>query len=313
MLDKIDQKILLALINNSRNSTTNIAKKVGISRDVTNYRINRLVNKGIIRDFTTEISLEKLEIVSALLFISIKAEKEKEFMDYINKQNFISWAGTHMGFWSMGMAIYGKNNEEVEERFQTIIKQYKEHITNHRFAFYKNTAFFTEKYFGDVILKQKNISKEKYKLDSYDKIILKNLSKNARISSMELTKQIPITAPAISQRISRLKKQGIILKHTAYINVFKIGLYQFIFFIQNRNLEDRKKLYQFLESHPKVSLLLDYIGDPFIEFSIFADDPYKIRETLQEIKEVFPDNQLVDFFLTQEDFISFGLPDCVFE
>ena len=90
-------------------------------------------------------------------------------------------------------------------------------------------------------------------------------------------------------------------------------MYQFIFFITNRKLDDRRKLYEFLEFHPKVPLLLDYVGDPFIEFGIFAQDPYEARASLQEIKEMFPDSQLVDFFMSQEDFISYGAPDCVFE
>ena len=314
MLDKIDQKILLLLIKNSRSSITSIAKKARISRDVTNYRINRMVKKRIIRNFITEIDIEKLGYTSALLFVSIKADIEKEFIQYINKLDFVSWAGTHLGFWSLGMAVYGKNNNEVEKRLQLILKKYKDHITNHQFAFYKNTKFFTEKYFGHFIKPTSSIKSEKdYKIDNYDKLILKKLSKNARISSVELSKLLPITAPAISQRISRLKKYGYILKYSAYINVFKMGIYQFIFFITNRNLDERIKLYSFLEYHPKVPLLLDYIGDPFIEFGIFAENPYEIRKILQEIKELFPDNKIVDFFLTQEDFISYGAPECVFQ
>src|SRR3989344_960153 len=148
MLDKIDKKILLALIKNSRSSITSIAKKANISRDVTNYRINRMLKKGIIRNFITEIDIEKLGYTSALLFLSIKADTEKEFIQYINKLDFVSWAGTHLGFWSLGMAIYGKNNDEVEKKTQMILRKYKDHITNHQFAFYKNTKFFTEKYFG---------------------------------------------------------------------------------------------------------------------------------------------------------------------
>ena len=316
MLDKIDKKILLALIKNSRSSITSIAKKANISRDVTNYRINRMLKKGIIRDFITQIDTEKLGYTSALLFLSIKADIEKEFIQSINQLDFVSWAGTHLGFWSLGMAIYGKSNNEVEKRVQEIFEKYKYYIINHRFAFYKNTKFFTEKYFGAFVpasFSKSESYKEDYKIDNYDKTILKNLSKNARISSVELSKKIPITPPAISQRISRLKRYGYILKYSVYINVFKIDMYQFIFFITNRKLDDRKKLYHFLESHPKVSLLLDYIGDPFIEFGIFVNDPYQARSILQEIKELFPDNQIIDFFLSQEDFISYGAPNCVFQ
>lgn len=312
-MDKIDEKILIELIKDSRQSFTQLAKKIRISRDIVQYRTSQLIKKGIIRDYITNIDYEKLGYISALFFISIKAEKEKEFIEYINSLDFVSWAGTHLGKWSLGMAIYGKNNYEVEQRFQELFFKYKDHITKHQFEFYKTTQFFTEKYFEQEKKYQESKKYEEYKPDNIDKIILKHLSKDARISSMELTKHIKLTPVAIAQRIRKLEKSGFIKGYSIYINVFKLDIYLFIFFIQNKNLEQRKKLFTYLQNHPKVTLLLDYVGDPFIEFGIFVKNPYETRKALQEIKETFPDNEIIDFFLTQEDFISFGAPACVFE
>lgn len=312
-MDKIDKKILKILILNSRQSTSQIAKQARISRDVTQYRIQQLKKNGIIRDFTTDIDYEKLGYISALFFVSIKAEKEKEFIEHINKLNFVSWAGTHLGFWSLGMAIYGKNTKEVEERFQTIFQKYKNWITNHQFVFYKTTEFYTEKYFGEQKNKTFRKKYEHYKVDDTDKIILKHMSKNSRISSTELAKIVKLTPVAVSRRINKLEKSGFVKGYSVYINLLKLELYLFTFFIQNNNLDQRMKLFSYLQTHPRVSVLLDYIGDPFIEFGIFVKDPYETRAIIQEIKETFPDNKITDFFMTQEDFISFGAPDCVFE
>lgn len=313
MLDKIDTKLLLALVRNSRAPISSIAKQARVSRDFANYRIKRLSKLGIIRDFTTDINTKKLGYSSAVFFLSIKVEKERDFLDYINSLDFVSWASTHLGFWSIGLAIYGKDNDEVEERFQEIFQKYKENITNHRFEFYKDTKFFTEKYFAEKTIIKEQSKRIEYNLDDYDKIILKLLSKNSRISTVEMAKSIPLTPVAIANRISKLEKSEYIKGYSVHINVFKLNLSLFIFFIKNNNLENRNKLYAYLENHNNVSMLLDYIGNPFIEFSIFADNPYKIRSTLQEIKETFPENELVDFFMTQEDFISFGAPRCVFD
>ena len=312
-MDRTDEKILEILIENSRLPISQIAKRTRISRDIAQYRISRLKSEGIIRDFTTDINQEKLGYISALFFVCLKAEAEGGFIDYINKLDFVSWAGTHLGFWSMGMAIYGKDTKEVEERFQTILNKYKTYITDHRFAFYKTTKLFSEKYFNmQKKYLQKN-SHEHYEIDSKDKTILRHLANNSRSTSVEIAKSVSLTAVAVSQRITKLEKSGYIRGYSIYINTLKLGVYLFVFFIQNRNLDQRKKLYSYLENHPRVSLLLDYIGDPFIEFGIFVKDPYDARAILQEIKETFPDNKLVDFFLAQEDFISFGAPKCVFE
>lgn len=312
-MDKIDEKLLLALINNSRQSISQIAKHARVSRDVANYRMQQLSKKGIIRDFITNINYEKLGYISALFFVSLKAEVEKEFIDYINTLDFISWAGTHLGFWSLGMAIYGKNTQEIEEWFQTIFQKYKNYITNHRFAFYKTTEFFTEKYFGGTKPAQSTKKYREYVPDKKDKIILQHLAKNSRITSVELAKIIHLTPVAVTQRIRKLERSEYIQGYSIYINLLKLQIYLFVFFIQNKTLDQRKKLFAYLQKHPKVSILLDYIGDPFIEFGIFVKNPYETRAILQEIKETFTDNELVDFFLEQEDFISSGVPKCVFK
>lgn len=311
-MDKIDNKILVELVKDSGVPYNQLSKKCLVSREVVDYRIKKLKSKKIIHDFFTEINYKKLGFVSALFFVRIKASHEKEFIEYIKKSNFISWAGTHFGSWSLGMAIYGKNNEEVEKRFQELYIEFKDSIVDHRFEFYKTTKFFYEKYFNSSVNRiiKKFID---YKIDFKDKLILQRLSKNSRITSVELSKELKITPTAIIKRIKNLEKSGYILKYSIFVNLSKLNKYQFVFFIKNKNMEDRPKLYLYLESHPKVSFLLDYLGDPFIEFGIFVDNPYQGRAIAQEIEEAFPDSRITDFFMVQEDFISTGVPDCVFE
>jgi len=176
-MDKIDNKILVELVKNSRVPYTQLAKKCRISREVLNYRINKLKKRGIIHDLFTEIDAVKLGYVSALFFVRIKASHEKEFIEYIKKSDFISWAGIHCGIWSLGMAIYGKDNTEIESRFQEIYIKFKKGIVDHRFEFYKTTKFYYEKYFNSTPVKRHE-KYGTYKIDSTDKFILKKLKNN---------------------------------------------------------------------------------------------------------------------------------------
>ena len=50
-LDAFDRKILEELIENSREQVSTIAKKVRLRRENVNYRINRLVRLGLIKEF----------------------------------------------------------------------------------------------------------------------------------------------------------------------------------------------------------------------------------------------------------------------
>ncbi len=60
-------------------------------------------------------------------------------------------------------------------------------------------------------------------MDNIDKKILELLQKNGRITVKEITQTISLTAPAVSERIRRLEKDGIIQGYTAVLNPKKLG------------------------------------------------------------------------------------------
>ena len=60
-------------------------------------------------------------------------------------------------------------------------------------------------------------------MDATDKKILELLQTNGRITVKEITQTISLTAPAVSERIKSLEKDGIIEGYTAIINPKKMG------------------------------------------------------------------------------------------
>ena len=77
-------------------------------------------------------------------------------------------------------------------------------------------------------------------------------------------------------------------------------------------MESKNRLLSYLAHHPAIPFVIEYIGDPFIEFGIVVDNPYFLRTALQQIEESFPQNRLMDVFLIQKEFLSIGPPAIVF-
>jgi Lrp/AsnC family leucine-responsive transcriptional regulator len=311
-MNALNKKILLELTKNSRIPLTLLSKKVRASREVVNYRVSSMIKEKIIGGFTTEVNTQRLGFVSAALFINIKSKREKEFIEFIKNSGFASWGSEFSGVWRFGVDIYGKNNEELHERIKKIYGLFKDDIIEQRATIYKNKLFFYEKYFegnkDKIIIRDKN-----YKIDKKDKLILNELSNNSRIDSVELSKKIDLTAPAISNRVKNLFSSGFIKNYSIFLDISKLNLFQYSLFIENKDINQREKLLNFLSAHKNVSFIAEYIGDPFLEFGIFVNDPYELRTILQDIEESFPDNRIKDLFLIQKEFVSVGPPRCVFE
>ena len=312
-MDQLDKKIILELMKNSRIPLTSLSKKIRTSREVITYRINKLKNEKTILSFVTDINTKKLGFISASVFINISAKKEREFEEFIKKCNFTSWSGEFSGVWRFGLDIYGRTNEEIHSRFQKIFNMFKEDIIDHRLTIYKDKYFFHEKYLGNINHNKLDFIGEYSKIDKIDKQILIELAKNSRIESVELSRKINLTSPAIAKRIKELEKKKIITKYSLFIDVSKLNLFQYSIFITNKNLEQREKLLTYLSGHSKVPFIAEYIGDPFLEFGLVVENPYELRKILQEIEESFPENKITEVFLIQEEFLSIGPPLCIFE
>ena len=61
-------------------------------------------------------------------------------------------------------------------------------------------------------------------LDSIDKKIIDILQKNARTPIKEIAKEVFLSSPAVSARIEKLEKSGIIVGYQAQINPFSIAI-----------------------------------------------------------------------------------------
>jgi len=71
-IDLKDRKILYELDLNCRQSNAQIGKKVGLKRDMVAYRIKRLEQSGIIKNFWTAINTFKLGYLVFRIYINFQ-------------------------------------------------------------------------------------------------------------------------------------------------------------------------------------------------------------------------------------------------
>jgi Lrp/AsnC family leucine-responsive transcriptional regulator len=60
-------------------------------------------------------------------------------------------------------------------------------------------------------------------IDATDRVILRMLQENARVSNAEIARQVGLAPSAIFQRIRKLEEQGIIEGYTARVNPREVG------------------------------------------------------------------------------------------
>lgn len=317
-MDAFDKKILAELVQNSRIALSALAKKVNMSRETVSYRIKQLEKRGVILKYVAHVDIGKLGYIGAAVFVATKTHRDKEFRKFLATSPNICWVGEHVGVWDFGMSILGKNSEELDRNFSQLYRTFKDFIIDHRFTLHKKNHYFYEKLFAGKPMRtqaRKHASirtSAPVAIDALDKRILRALVEDARADYVGLTRKVPLSAPAIKARIRRLEQAGVIERYSVFLDYAKLSTYQYSIFITNKNLDESPKLLAYLQEHPDVCFICEYIGDPFIEFGVFVDDPYKLRGILQVIEESFPDNRIMEISL-QKELVSAAPAACVFE
>lgn len=117
MIDDIDVKILNALLQNSRASTTAISKELKISNVATQQRITKLQSQGIITGYTATLDYRAIGY-KTIAYLGIFLEKAKDYntvIDELRKVPQIAEAHFTTGNYSIFAKIYAKDNRHLME------------------------------------------------------------------------------------------------------------------------------------------------------------------------------------------------------
>ncbi len=117
MIDKKDQIILEELKKNSRNSTKTIASNVKIPRVTVHDRIQKMLDKGIIKSFTTVVDYKKTGLPSKVfIFVSFLHNtnvSQRELANRIAKIQGIYEVHIISGEYDLLLKVRGESLEEI--------------------------------------------------------------------------------------------------------------------------------------------------------------------------------------------------------
>ena len=158
LLDLKDRKILYQLELNSRQSNIQIAKKVGLSKDVVNYRIKLLEQKGFINGFYTIIDFYKMGYFSVRVYLKLincSQNVESDIFIFLQKHNTVFYLNKIDGNFDIGLATYVKNINEFETFFLEFKQKFKEYLGKEQIsiftkAYHFHRAYLLDKKFDEV-------------------------------------------------------------------------------------------------------------------------------------------------------------------
>jgi len=298
-LDLKDRKILHELDLNCRQSNAQIGKKVGLSKEVVKYRINRMLDEGIITLFWTEINTFKLGYYCFRIYINfldinsdIKNEIIRYFEDYKNSWIVLSAKGPV----DFDAVLWVKDIFEFNQFWNNTLEKYGNHFEKYAVSILTQV---TSQKLSYLLLDEYNKSDRDFyavnckgnpiPIDTIDYKLLNEIAENARISLVELAEKLNCSAQTINYRIKNLMKKGVILAFRLEIDGSKLGLQNCTIDIYLKDFSKRKQILDYVKSNPYVSDVMDMtIGWCDFNFEVMVENIDRLNQIMEDIERKFP-------------------------
>lgn len=297
-LDLMDKKILHQLDLNARAPVSIIAKNIHASRTIVEYRINKLLELGVIRCFSTQIDPAKFGLSSWKVYLrlhNLTKEKENEMLSFLAGKKQVWWVVKSYGAFAL---LYSAIGESYYEFYRVLIEfhdRFGEFILEEAINNHLEVEFSSR---GYLLMQESRRICEPFlvkpvheKVDEIDLMILKTIALNARLSVFEIARLCNISPRIVDYRLKDLIKRKIIVFFRLVLDANRIGrdYYKGIVYLKNSSSKNLQKLCSYCESHAKIHQWGKTVGPWQFEFEMEVEDFKEYNKVMEELLNKFPE------------------------
>lgn len=299
-LDVKDKKILYQLDINARQSASEIGKKVGLSKQVVIYRINKLIETGIIQKFYAVYDTSKLGFAAYKIFLrlqNVDVKKQNEIIEYIKNHEHVQFFISCDGMFDLVFNVLARTASELYDITKELENKYGGYIAERELIIMVFSSFFFRDYLIGKTSEQTRkpmyfgSKPEEAEIDEINKKILHYLGIGARTPITEIANKIGISADAAALRIKKLEKAQVIHNYILLPNFSLLNQtsYKVLFSLHNLTEQREKSLFQYCKSQPNIWFHSKSLGRWDLEINMDVDDANQFREIMMELKLQFSD------------------------
>ena len=301
-MDKLDLKILNVLDWDGRTPVNKIAKAIKSNKDVVAYRIKRLEEQGIIVRYYPVLDMYKLGYHTSRLYFDLEEideMKEKEFLEFLDKEMRAGLIFRMDYPFRYGIFLWVQSIYEVQDALIKIKRWLGKSLVRYSHSLICTFRQYPKDYmFGKAHHETKRSldPTERVEYDENDFRILKELSQDARLSTVEIAKNLKIPQTTVSAKIMNLEKKKMIQGYRAEIDFIKLGFMNYFLEIYLEDNHNLAKIETWADAHKNTVWLQKVIGTCDIEIEVEVKDRVELEQLLNELRRKFPNIRKIIFW-----------------
>jgi DNA-binding Lrp family transcriptional regulator len=275
-----------------------IGKKVGLKKNVVKYRIDNLIENGVIKNFNTMIDVFKLGYSIYRLYFVLQfasPEKEKEIIEYFVKSDNTWKVASSEGRHDLIVILLVKNPNSYYRFYEETLKRYRYYFKEIYFSQLYEMFGYKFSILSDESLNHDKAYEYRYNgqlanIDELDYKILYLLSKNSRIPSIEIAQKVNAASATVIKHIKDISKLGVIQRYSINIDANKLGLKSFIVNLSIRNYDKKNNIINYLSNIPFIYEIHKTIGGCDLELNLFTLNFEHFHKLMEDLRNKFPED-----------------------
>ena len=312
-IDLKDRRILYELDYNSRESLTQIGKKVGLKKDLVSYRIKKLQDEDVIKNFYTVIDAYKLGYSLFRYYVNfqyVNQEIKDKIIEYFKNYRNICTVGEAVGKYDLIVVVWVNDINEFYQFWSKALDKFGDYFETKLFSVYINGIGFRKSYLLLDNYKIEDRADHEYfgvgktiEIDETDYHLLNELALNARALLIDLAEKFDCSSQTINYRIKRLKKEGLIQAFRVALNDSLLGFQRFKADIYLKNHSQRLNIINYIKQDPHLMYISTSTGICDLEFEFIVKSQKELIGIIENINLKFPDS--IKNYSVYGDFITY--------
>jgi Lrp/AsnC family leucine-responsive transcriptional regulator len=290
-IDKIDNKIIVELLNNCRKTNLEIGKKAGLSREGVANRIRKLEAEQIITGYGIDINFGRLGFLPHEVAIKLQhmtIEKTNSLTDYFKKNKKIIFVERVLGKYDYLIMLLAKSMSELDSELELMREKIGDNLKSMAIsawiANYDTASSFFSK--NPVAAVSRQTETAPLEVDDTEKRLINELALNSKASCVNLAKKLGISAITVANKIKYLQREQAIKTIRAKIDFEKLGVHRYALFL-NVTGGKESMLAEYCKNQSNIADFTKFLGEYNYSIEIFAKNNEEFKKTVDEIITVF--------------------------
>lgn len=299
-LDHLDRRLLYELDGNSRQSASELSRKLREGRDRVEYRLTRLMREGIIKRCAAVLNPYRLGITNYKSYLKLERNRRRyhEIITYLSRHPNVYWLAECDGRWDLMFSVLARTPFDFHLVQDEILNRFNDLVIAFDLFTIVNSWYYTKQYF--IAGRGKQLADRPYyflggvpamvSVDALETKLLHLLASDSRLSNVELAERSGTTAAVVKSRIARLEEAGVILGYRIEVDLerLQMSFFKAQLYLRSYELSELSRLKSYCASQPSITYHVEQLGTCKLEVEIEVNDYPQYNRVIDQLAESFP-------------------------